>query len=168
MASSAPDSLLARCTTSDVLSAPVGGGSFPGRPTTTNRVTADSLSATCSASTSSPYRSALSGETSAASNPGSWPGAVSASSAPAAAVDVAGTCTAAGRLTLNQPRHCAHACGWVDTRVTSASTVPARAASTNDTGTTTSRSSTSASPVASVSSVAVTPPSTEFSIGTTA
>ena len=54
ISSRAPAWLLGRCTTSVVLSAPVRGGTVPGRPTMTKRVTACALSATPSASASSP------------------------------------------------------------------------------------------------------------------
>ena len=89
--------------------------------------------------------------------------------AAAAAVEVAGTWTAPSSSRATQPRHCAQAWGWVEIRRTSARRVPGTTASTKATGTTTSPTMTSGSgDAASVSIVALTPPSTEFSIGTTA
>ena len=64
-------------------------------------------------------------------------------------------------------RHCGCGCGWPPTVLMSASPVPGRPSSANVTGSSSSRGSCSGSPAASSSRVAVTAPSTEFSIGTT-
>ena len=92
----------------------------------------------------------------------------SATAAAAAAVDGAATSAASGRVRRSQRRHWASACGWVPTPRTAARVVPGRASSANETGSATSRVTMSGSPVASSSRVAVTAPSTEFSIGTIA
>src|SRR3954451_11276730 len=71
--------------TSEVLSLPVGSGSGPGGPTSTNRVTAPGKTATSSTSPTSPYRSAAMGAQTAASN------SPSPTARAAAAVDVVGS-----------------------------------------------------------------------------
>ena len=85
-----------------------------------------------------------------------------------AAVDVAGTWTTAPRRSAIHPRHCAHACEWVEMARMSSRRVPGLTASENAIGTSISALICSAEPSVSASSVALTPPSTEFSIGTTA
>ena len=87
----------------------------------------------------------------------------------ASAVEVAGTSSAPARLSRRKRPHCAVAWGWDSTRVTSASSSGAAAIRLWWIGWTTSAEirTPSASP-ASASSVAATPPSSEFSIGTTA
>ncbi len=89
-------------------------------------------------------------------------------SSAAAAVDVAGTWIAPGKVSSTQPRHCAHACGWVPMRRMSSARVPGRTASWKTTCTCISATMTRGSPCERESSVALTPPSMEFSIGTTA
>ncbi len=82
---------------------------------------------------------------------------------------MAGSKVARGRLSANHARHWASAWGCDATRCTSASAVPGLAARTNLTETCSSATITSTgSEAASASSVAFTPPSSEFSIGTTA
>jgi hypothetical protein len=150
--------------TTVVLSAPVRSGTTPGRATSTNRVTAACMSPIPSASTSSPWSRAAAGAHTAASN-----GCGPCSKASAAeAVDSVGTYTASGRFSPIQPRTCAHAWEWVPTARTASRVVPGAAASTKVMGTSTSPTTTSGSPLARASSVAETPPSTEFSIGTMA
>ena len=90
------------------------------------------------------------------------------SSCAAAAVDVAGTWTTPGKVSSSQLRHCAHAWGWVPMRLMSSGRVPGRTASWKTTETTISATITRGSPWERESRVALTPPSMEFSMGTTA
>ena len=76
--------------------------------------------------------------------------------------------SASGILLSTQSRHCAQAWPWVETRRMSSIRTPGRATSTKLIGTRASRRIRSSWPVAIASRVAVTPPSTEFSIGTIA
>ena len=75
---------------------------------------------------------------------------------------------ASGRCLASQRRHCGWACGWPPTGLMSASAVPGRASSANVDGERHLGVDHQLRPVASSSRVAVTAPSTEFSIGTTA
>ena len=84
----------------------------------------------------------------------------------ASALDAAGRQAACGRFCSSHRRHWAWACGWPPTVVTSPSSVPGRVSSANATGSGTSALITRSRPVASSSRVAVTAPSTEFSMGT--
>ena len=88
-----------------VRSAPVAAGTGPGRPTTTNRVTASETSFTSPARTASPYRSAANAPASAASI------IPSEACRAASALDEAGSHSASGRCPASQRRHCGCACG---------------------------------------------------------
>ena len=81
---------------------------------------------------------------------------------------MAGTWIAPGKVSSTQLRHCAHACGWVPIRRISSGRVPGRTASWKTTCTCISATMTRGSPCERESNVALTPPSMEFSIGTTA
>ena len=87
---------------------------------------------------------------------------------PQAAVEEAGKYSAFGILASTQPRHWAQAWPWVEIRRTSPGWTPGRAARTNVIATSSSLTIRSGSPTATASRVALTPPSTEFSIGTMA
>mgnify|MGYP001943750862 CR=1 FL=1 len=90
-------------------------------------------------------------------------------SAAAPAVDEASWMEAPGTWSASQRRHCADACGWVATLRTSSNAMGARATRLNCTGRVTSAVIIiGASECVRSSSVADTPPSTEFSIGTNA
>ena len=149
-----------------VLSAPVGSPTRPGRVTLTKRVTASGLSATPPAMTSSPYCLAASGLHRTAWKPVSP--SVVASARAGAEVEVPATYTASGRFWWTQPRHWAQACGWVEMARTSSRRVPGRPARTKVIGTAISAAMTRGVEATRLSSVALTPPSTEFSMGTTA
>ena len=149
-------------TTSVVLSAPVGAGRAVGRESSTKRVTAPGTSSIRSASTGSPVCSATSGAHTAASK-SPW-----ATRPAPAAVDGAGVNSTPGSAVSAQPRTCAQAWGCVVTRRTSSIATPGRPTSTKLMGTCTSARICSVSPRAISSTVAETPPSTEFSMGTTA
>ena len=71
-------------------------------------------------------------------------------------------------MVASQSRHWAAAWPWVRTDATSPRLVPGRTYNPNSTGMTTSPVIISGSPSTSLSRVADTPPSTEFSMGTTA
>jgi len=86
----------------------------------------------------------------------------------AAAVEDPGIYSTSGILLSAQSRHWAQAWLWVEIRRMSSSRVPGRATSTKLIETRASRRIRSSCPVAIASRVAVTPPSTEFSIGTIA
>ena len=165
--SSAPGWLSRMNTTSDVLSAPVAGAGWPGRDTSTNRVTAPSLVGDTRRQRGQPVgrggdrrrdRRVVRRALSAATIGGRVRrrrlvhdvGVGQVRRQPATAL---GRRVRVGRDALG---------------LTSASVVPARASSANCTSTRSSRVIISGSPVASSSSVAATPPSTEFSSGTTA
>ena len=75
---------------------------------------------------------------------------------------------ACGTLAASQWRTWAAAWGWVRTRRTSPSVVPGRPNRVNSTGRMTSRTIISRRPFDRLSRVTLTPPSTEFSIGTRA
>ena len=137
-------------------------GSGPGGDTTTNRVTALARSCTSGAMTARPYRSAAKAPASAAST------CPSAAWRAASALDASGTHSQSGRLAASQPRHCGMDCGWPPTRLMSPSPVPGLASSANAMGICSSARMTRPFPVARSSRVAVTTPSTELSIGTTA
>ncbi len=82
---------------------------------------------------------------------------------------MAGSTATPGRWSLSQARHWASAWGWLATRRTSASAVPGAAARTKVTGTRCSATMTSGGVLPlRASRVALTPPSSEFSMGTTA
>jgi hypothetical protein len=86
----------------------------------------------------------------------------------AVALESTSTITASGTLASSQLRHWAEACGWAAIERMPASGAGVRAASTNSTGSTTSRVMIRGLPVASSSSVTGTAPPTEFSSGTSA
>jgi hypothetical protein len=161
ISSRAPGWSSARNAASEVRSAPVRAGSGPGGATTTNRVTALARSCTSGAMTARPYRSAAKAPASA---PSTCP---SAACRAASALDASGTHSVSGRWAASQPRHCGMACGWPPIRLMSPSAVPGLASSANAMGTCSSAMMTRL-PVARSSRVAVTTPSTELSIGTTA
>ena len=140
----------------------MAAGSGPGWVTTTNRVTASARSWASATSTSSPYISAANAPASAASS------CPSATCRAASAFDAAGRQLAAGSRSASQRRHWACACGWPPTVLMSARPVPGRASSANATGSGTSAQITRSRAVGSSSRVAVTAPSTEFSMGTMA
>jgi hypothetical protein len=126
------------------------------------RVTASGRSAMSLASTTSRSRIAPSGAQIAASHSpviADWA---------AAPLDSESTTTAVGTWSRSQCRHWALACGCAATERIAASGTPARAPSTNWTGSTTSRVMTSGSPSASSSRVTPTWPPIEFSSGTSA
>ena len=84
----------------------------------------------------------------------------------ASAVEFATSRSAWPSLPANQVRHCPNGLGCDTTTRTSASVVPGRAQRCNDTGRSTSRWMSRSVSNANVSSVTVTVPSIEFSIGT--
>ena len=128
--------------------------------TTTNLVTASGRSCASGTSTARPYWLAANAPASAASS------SPSATWRAASAFDAAGRHAASGRWLASQCRHCAWACGWPPTVLISASSVPGRVSSANAIGSGCSAQMTRSGPVASSSRVAVTAPSTEFSMGT--
>lgn len=159
---SAPGWSSVRNAASEVRSEPVGAGSSPGGPTTTNLVTALVRSCTAAATTARPYRAAAKSPASAAS---SSPSATRRAASP---LEASGTHSRPGRFAASHRRHCASACGWPPTVFTSPTAVPGLASSANSIGSVVSaRISRSPAPVSS-STVAVTMPSTELSTGTTA
>ena len=94
--------------------------------------------------------------------------ASSARSRAPAAVEVAGTWTASGMCARIHRRHWAQAWGCVAMRRMSPSPVPGRTARQKTMGTSISALISRGLPAVRLSSVALTPPSTEFSMGTTA
>ena len=159
---SAPGWSSARNAASEVRSEPVGAGSCPGGPTTTNLVTALDRSCTSGAITASPYLVAAKEPASAASR------LPSATRLAASALEASGTHSRPGRLAAIQRRHCGSACGWPPTALMSASAVPGLVSSANSIGSRVSARMSRSPSLARWSTVAVTMPSTELSIGTTA
>ena len=102
---SAPAWSSPRNAATEVRSEPVGAGSEPGDPTSTNRVTALDRSCTSGTSTTRPYLGAAAAEASAASR------SPSPTRRAASAFDDSGTHSRPGRLAASHRRHCASACG---------------------------------------------------------
>ena len=128
------------------------------------RVIAPRLSATSRLSDSKPNMASVPGGHRAASKSAR----PSARSRAPAAVEVAGTWTASGMCARIHRRHWAQAWGCVAMRRMSPSPVPGRTARQKTMGTSISALISRGLPAVRLSSVALTPPSTEFSMGTTA
>ena len=163
--SGVPSRFSGRGIVSVVLSAPVGSGISAVLLISTNRVTAFLLSPMSSASTCrSGWVAKSAGEQIAASY------AQEGSSRPtaAAAVEEPGRYSAVGMVASAHCRTWAQACEWVETVLISSKASGRAATSTNLIGTRTSRIMRIPSEAAIASRVALTPPSTEFSMGTMA
>lgn len=84
------------------------------------------------------------------------------------AFDIAGTTSASGRFSASQRRTCAAATGNAATVRTSAAATPGRMTMLNATSSVSSANTCSGVPAARLSSVGITEPSMEFSMGTQA
>ncbi len=164
MSTRAPGCSLGSSTMTLVLSAPVRSGIASVRDTSTKRVTAEALSPIDDASTARSWWSVMPGGATAASATG----CSSRSAVAAATFDDAGMCPCPRRFRSSHRCVCAYATGWAFTVRTSASAVPCRATSTKSTGTRYSPTIRTPGIRARASWVALTPPSTLFSIAMTA